>query len=101
MRPVRCNQDQYPSVPSGAIATGHRIRRGARQDMIANGTITKVPADRVNPAAKAHIAANAQRSFRAQTMHQTIKATARASVYPAKKKKLAGHTAANITVRNG
>ena len=69
--------------------------------MIANGTITNVPADRVNPAAKAHAAANAQRSSRAQTMHQTINATANASVYPAKKKKLAGHTAASITVRSG
>ena len=69
--------------------------------MIANGTITKVPTDRVKPAAKAHAAASAQRSSRAQPMHQTINATARGSVYPAKKKKLAGHTAASITVRNG
>src|ERR1700687_2713720 len=69
--------------------------------MIANCTITNVPADRVSPAAKAHTAASAQRSSRAQTMHHTIKATAKASVYPAKKKKLAGHTAASITVRSG
>jgi len=69
--------------------------------MIANGTITNVPADRVNPAAKAHAAANTQCSSRAHTMHQTIKATAKASVYPAKKKKLAGHAAAIITVRSG
>jgi len=69
--------------------------------MIANGTIANVPADRVNPAAKPHAAANTQRSSRAHTMHQTIKATAKASVYPAKKKKLAGHAAAIITVRSG
>jgi len=69
--------------------------------MIANGTITNVPADRVNPAARAHAAASTQRSSRAQTMHQTIKAAAKASVYPAKKKKLAGHAAAIITVRSG
>ena len=69
--------------------------------MIASGTITNVPADRVNPVAKAHAAANTQRSSRAQPMHQTINATARASVYPAKKKKLVGHTAASIIVRSG
>ena len=69
--------------------------------MIASGTIASVPADRVNPAAKAHAAANIQRSLRAQPADQTINASAKASVYPAKKKKLAGHAAASITVRSG
>jgi len=83
------------------MATGHRAGRRVRHAMIANGTIANVPADRVNPAAKAHADANTQRSSRAQSTHQTINATARASVYPAKKKKLAGHAAASITVRSG
>ncbi len=69
--------------------------------MIANGTIANVPADRVNPAAKAQATASAQRLSCAQLMDHTINATAKASVYPAKKKKLAGHTAASITVRSG
>ncbi len=69
--------------------------------MITKGTITRVPADLVNPAAKAHAAASTQRSSRAQMTHQTINATAKASVYPAKKKKLAGHAAASITGRSG
>ncbi len=69
--------------------------------MIANGTIANVPADRVNPAAKAQATASTQRLSRAQLMDHTINATAKASVYPAKKKKLAGHTAASITVRSG
>ena len=69
--------------------------------MIASGRTTNIPAERVNPAAKAQADAKTQRSFRAPSTHHTIKATARASVYPAKKKKLAGHAAASITVRSG
>lgn len=69
--------------------------------MITNGTNNRVPAERVNPAANAQPTACVHRSSRAQTTHQTISATANASVYPVKKKKLAGHTAARATVRSG
>jgi len=100
-RPVSRNQNQYPSVPSGASAIGHLSRRGALHAMIASGTAAKVPGDRASPAAKAHADADTQRSSRARTTDQTINATARASAYPAKKTKLAGHVAASISVRIG